>query len=74
MAAGRRKKLRRGVIAGEQLFLLFIVFCFILNISEISDFFWAGRKTQVHRRRGSSPPFFIFGGGVQGERAEYFYR
>ena len=25
---------------------------------EINDFIWAGRKTQVHPGRGSSPPFF----------------
>ena len=25
--------------------------------NEISDFIWAGRKTQVHPGRGSSPPF-----------------
>lgn len=26
--------------------------------NEINDFIWAGRKTQVHHGRGSSPPFF----------------
>ena len=37
--------------------LLFLCFYHILY-SEIIDFVWAGRKTQVHPRRGSSPPFF----------------
>ena len=58
--AGRAEKRCGGeslLVSNYSCFLLF--FCFILNISEISDFFWAGRKTQVHRRRGSSPPQLV---------------
>lgn len=32
---------------------------------EILDFFWAGRKTQVHLQRGSSPLFFYDGGALR---------
>ena len=48
-------------LPGKRIFFK-IIYCFLVYHSvywllEISDFIWAGRKTQVHLRRGSSPPF-----------------
>ena len=38
--------------------IAFSAFLPYTECNEITDFIWAGRKTQVHQGRGSSPPFF----------------
>ena len=44
------------------------------DCKEIRDFSWAGRKTQVHRKRGSSPLFFYkyFRGGSRWKNWVFF--